>query len=284
MSPEDFSQCDDEDKLVRVPAARRPLARVLFEAELAHRVRAADNETDWEMWDLSDLEAAGLVRHRRAVRVVLVKMPPGEHFFPAGLPEWHPEFDEPGQWRGSILREWWARVRPADAPVDVAGIAERGNQSGRLAGLWAEAAGAFCRGVRQTKPVDLTSLMVQEAVERRLRKADRRLRRLGLVRGSADWEELMAEEEAKARGEAEAEVAEQAEERRKFQAADEAAEADWRRQQRRLRRERRARKAGGGLGEGRRPGQDQSAEASSEEASSEEASSLEASGEEARAC
>ena len=224
------------------PAEARPVLRVLFEARLAHPVRAEDNETEWELCRVPDPRPEAADAERRALRVVLTKRPPGEHFFPSAVPAWDPEFDGPGAWRPSPLRVWWSRVRRCDPRVDVAALPDRAGDPRGLQATWGEAAAAFKTGVAGMQPVDVTGLIVAEAVEERREAARGALRAAGVPEGSLDWEERIAAAEAEAReaGEAAARAAAAARaERREEQArADEA----WRRSEAARRAARRARR------------------------------------------
>jgi hypothetical protein len=137
---------------------------------------------------------------------------------------------------------WWSRVRRCDPRVDVAALPDRAGDPRGLQATWGEAAAAFKTGVAGMQPVDVTGLIVAEAVEERREAARGALRAAGVPEGSLDWEERIAAAEAEAReaGEAAARAAAAARaERREEQArADEA----WRRSEAARRAARRARR------------------------------------------
>ena len=199
-------------KFFTTAAETRRLRQVLFEARLANPVRFEDNETEWEMCEVP--QPGSLGPRRRAVRVLLTKKPPGEHFFQSSLPEWDDDYDGAGEWRGSLLRVWWDRVRPDDDPIDVGNLPDRVGRAGAIKELWRKAKEELRSGVRRMGPVDISTLMQDELVSARLETARAALRAEGVPDTSLDWAERMGAVEAAAREEAQAMVRERREERR----------------------------------------------------------------------
>ena len=222
----------------RILAEDRKLVRTLFETKLAYRVRYADNETEWEVCNICDWDAEGGVVQRRAVRVLLTKMPPGEYFYPAHVPEWHEEYIGPGTWRESIVRVWWERVRRGDPKVDVTTLKGRKGNATASSELFRQAEEMFKQRVGRIKKHDLSQLAVSEIMEEKRNKTEAELEREGVPEGSPDWEERIAWAEADAREAAEKELEAVYEERQRMEEEEEKEEAAWQSEQD-LRRERR---------------------------------------------
>ena len=209
-------------------AEARRVKQVLFEAILARPVRYEDNETEWEVCSVPDTLPDGSITQRRAVRVCLTKKPPGEHFFRSTVPEWDPEYEDPGVWRGSLLRVWWSRVRPGDTPIDVTALPDRGGRAGVLQSAWHTAEEALRSGVNKLGPVDLSTLVEEDIVKAKLDGARSALQAECVPEGSLDWQERMCAAEAEAREEAQVTLRERAEVRQRVLDEQERLDEEWR--------------------------------------------------------
>jgi len=173
------------------PARDRRVRSVILCGKLAFRVRAGDGEElDWEVTDVFDATLAP----RRAVRLHLRKRAPGANFVPSHKPAWDAEYTGPGAWRESLVKVWWDRLMKHDAPIPTSAMPDRQHgPAAQMEATWREANEQFKRDVLDMKPVDLSPLLVEGAKERERARVEADLVAHGVPRGSAEWDEAMAQ-------------------------------------------------------------------------------------------